>query len=51
MVVLGGMGNVWGVIVGALPAGLAEQQRPQQFGVQFDDWFGTDLAASRATTT
>ena len=29
MVVLGGMGNVWGVTYGGLPAGLAEQQRTE----------------------
>ncbi len=46
MVVLGGMGNVWGVTVGAFLLAWLNSNGLKQIGVQIDSWFGTDLAAS-----
>ncbi|QNK79761.1 branched-chain amino acid ABC transporter permease [Nakamurella sp. PAMC28650] len=44
MVVLGGMGNVWGVTIGAFLLAWLNGTGLQQIGVQLDSWFGTDLA-------
>ncbi|MFK0009085.1 branched-chain amino acid ABC transporter permease [Paenarthrobacter sp. NPDC090520] len=44
MVVLGGMGNVWGVTVGAFLLAWLNSNGLKQIGVQIDTWFGTDLA-------
>jgi branched-chain amino acid transport system permease protein len=44
MVVLGGMGNVWGVTVGAFLLAWLNSNGLKQIGVQIDQWFGTDLA-------
>ena len=46
MVVLGGMGNVWGVTVGAFLLAWLNSNGLKQIGVQIDSWFGTDLAAN-----
>ncbi|HEX8510551.1 MAG TPA: branched-chain amino acid ABC transporter permease [Propionibacteriaceae bacterium] len=46
MVVLGGMGNVWGVTVGAFLLAWLNSNGLKQIGVQIDSSFGTDLAAS-----
>ena len=46
MVVLGGMGNVWGVTVGAFLLAWLNGNGLKQIGVQLDSSFGTDLAAS-----
>ena len=43
MVVLGGMGNVWGVIVGALVLSWINGIGLQQFGNTFNSTFGTDI--------
>ncbi|MFJ4170738.1 branched-chain amino acid ABC transporter permease [Paenarthrobacter sp. NPDC089714] len=45
MVVLGGMGNVWGVTVGAFLLAWLNGNGLKQIGVQIDTWFGTELAA------
>jgi branched-chain amino acid transport system permease protein len=45
MVVLGGMGNVWGVTVGAFLLAWLNSAGLKQIGVQIDQFFGTDLAA------
>ncbi|MET3805134.1 branched-chain amino acid transport system permease protein [Nakamurella sp. UYEF19] len=41
MVVLGGMGNVWGVIIGAFLLAWLNSNGLQQIGVQLDSWFNT----------
>lgn len=46
MVVLGGMGNVWGVTIGAFLLAWLNGNGLQQIGVQLDSWFGTNLAVS-----
>ncbi|PWJ51222.1 amino acid/amide ABC transporter membrane protein 2, HAAT family [Quadrisphaera granulorum] len=46
MVVLGGMGNVWGVTVGAFLLSWLNSNGLKQIGVQSDALFGTDLAAT-----
>ena len=43
MVVLGGMGNVWGVPLGALVLSWVNSTGLNQFGVQWDEWFGTSI--------
>ncbi len=43
MVVLGGMGNVWGVIVGALLLAWFNSTGLPQFGISFNSQFGTDI--------
>jgi branched-chain amino acid transport system permease protein len=43
MVVLGGMGNVWGVIVGALVLAWFNSTGLPQFGESFNTQFGTDI--------
>ena len=43
MVVLGGMGNVWGVIVGALGLAWFNSTGLPQFGDSFNSQFGTDI--------
>jgi branched-chain amino acid transport system permease protein len=43
MVVLGGMGNVWGVIVGALGLAWFNSTGLPQFGDSFNAQFGTDI--------
>ena len=43
MVVLGGMGNVWGVIVGALVLSWINGIGLQQFGNTFNGLFGTNI--------
>jgi len=43
MVVLGGMGNVWGVILGALSIAWINSTGMKQFGATFNDAFGTDV--------
>ncbi len=43
MVVLGGMGNVWGVTIGAFLLAWLNGNGLQQIGVQLDSWFGTNL--------
>jgi branched-chain amino acid transport system permease protein len=45
MVVLGGMGNVWGVTIGAFLLAWLNSAGLKQIGVQFDQFFGTDLAS------
>lgn len=44
MVVLGGMGNVWGVTIGAFLLSWLNSNGLKQIGVQTDSWFGTSLA-------
>jgi branched-chain amino acid transport system permease protein len=44
MVVLGGMGNVWGVTVGAFLLAWLNGNGLKQIGVQIDQLFGTELA-------
>jgi branched-chain amino acid transport system permease protein len=44
MVVLGGMGNVWGVTVGAFLLSWLNSNGLKQIGVQLDSTFGTSLA-------
>ena len=46
MVVLGGMGNVWGVTIGAFLLAWLNATGLQQIGVQLDEWFGTNLQAT-----
>ena len=46
MVVLGGMGNVWGVTIGAFLLSWLNSNGLKQIGVQIDSFAGTDLAAS-----
>jgi branched-chain amino acid transport system permease protein len=43
MVVLGGMGNVWGVMLGALILAWINAQGLKQFGTTFNSTFGTDI--------
>ena len=43
MVVLGGMGNVWGVMVGALVLAWFNSTGLPQFGESFNSQFGTDI--------
>jgi branched-chain amino acid transport system permease protein len=43
MVVLGGMGNVWGVLVGALVLSWINTTGLQQFGTSFNNAFGTSI--------
>jgi branched-chain amino acid transport system permease protein len=43
MVVLGGMGNVWGVIIGALVLSWINNTGLAQFGQLFNDQFGTNI--------
>jgi len=43
MVVLGGMGNVWGVILGALSIAWINSTGMKQFGSTFNDAFGTNV--------
>ena len=43
MVVLGGMGNVWGVMVGALVLAWINAQGLKQLGSTFNDTFGTSI--------
>ena len=40
MVVLGGMGNVWGVTIGAVVLSWINSTGLNQLGVQFDEWTG-----------
>ncbi len=40
MVVLGGMGNVWGVAIGAIVLSWVNSTGLNQLGVQFDSWTG-----------
>lgn len=44
MVVLGGMGNVWGVMLGAFILSWIDSAGLNQFGLQWDSWFGTQIA-------
>jgi branched-chain amino acid transport system permease protein len=44
MVVLGGMGNVWGVTMGAFLLAWLNSNGLKQIGVQIDQIFGTDIA-------
>ncbi len=46
MVVLGGMGNVWGVTVGAFLLAWLNSNGLKQVGVQLDSWFGTSLEST-----
>jgi branched-chain amino acid transport system permease protein len=46
MVVLGGMGNVWGVTIGAFLLSWLNSNGLKQIGVQFDAIAGTNLEAS-----
>jgi branched-chain amino acid transport system permease protein len=46
MVVLGGMGNVWGVTIGAFLLAWLNGNGLKQIGVQLDQSFGTTLAAT-----
>lgn len=46
MVVLGGMGNVWGVLVGALVLQWINATGLQQIGASFNDTFGTSIQFS-----
>jgi branched-chain amino acid transport system permease protein len=43
MVVLGGMGNVWGVLVGALALAWINSTGLEQLGQQVNSSFGTDI--------
>ena len=43
MVVLGGMGNVWGVLIGAFVLAWINNTGLQQFGNTFNGWFGTNI--------
>jgi branched-chain amino acid transport system permease protein len=45
MVVLGGMGNVWGVTIGAFLLAWLNSAGLKQIGVQFDQFFGTNIAS------
>ena len=52
MVVLGGMGNVWGVTIGAFLLSWLNSAGLNQIGVQIDDWSAPRWpAACPATTT
>ncbi len=44
MVVLGGMGNVWGVTIGAFLLSWLNSNGLKQIGVQIDQIFGTEIA-------
>ena len=44
MVVLGGMGNVWGVTIGAVILSWINSTGLSQFGIQFDEWTGLHVA-------
>jgi branched-chain amino acid transport system permease protein len=44
MVVLGGMGNVWGVTIGAVVLSWVNSTGLSQIGVQFDEWTGLNVA-------
>ena len=44
MVVLGGMGNVWGVAIGAVVLSWVNSTGLSQFGMQFDEWTGLHVA-------
>jgi branched-chain amino acid transport system permease protein len=44
MVVLGGMGNVWGVMIGAVILSWINSTGLTQFGIQFDEWTGLHVA-------
>jgi branched-chain amino acid transport system permease protein len=44
MVVLGGMGNVWGVTVGAVVISWINSTGLSQFGIQWDEWTGFHVA-------
>jgi branched-chain amino acid transport system permease protein len=44
MVVLGGMGNVWGVMIGAVVLSWVNSTGLNQLGVQFDQWTGYNVA-------
>jgi branched-chain amino acid transport system permease protein len=44
MVVLGGMGNVWGVTIGAFLLAWLNSNGLKQIGVQIDQIFGTEIA-------
>jgi branched-chain amino acid transport system permease protein len=46
MVVLGGMGNVWGVTIGAFLLAWLNSNGLKQIGVQIDAGFGTNLEAT-----
>jgi branched-chain amino acid transport system permease protein len=46
MIVLGGMGNVWGVLVGALVLEWINSTGLAQFGSSFNNAFGTDIEFS-----
>ena len=46
MVVLGGMGNVWGVLIGALILTWINNTGLSQFGDQINSWFGTNIEIS-----
>ena len=46
MVVLGGMGNVWGVTIGAFLLSWLNSNGLKQIGVQADQFFGTNLEAT-----
>jgi branched-chain amino acid transport system permease protein len=46
MVVLGGMGNVWGVTIGAFLLSWLNANGLKQIGVQADQFFGTNLEAT-----
>jgi branched-chain amino acid transport system permease protein len=43
MVVLGGMGNVWGVVVGAFVLAWVNNTGLEQFGSTFNGWTGTHI--------
>lgn len=43
MVVLGGMGNVWGVTIGAFLLAWLNSNGLKQIGVQVDQWFGGNV--------
>ena len=43
MVVLGGMGNVWGVLLGAVILAWINNTGMQEFGNSFNGWFGTNI--------
>jgi branched-chain amino acid transport system permease protein len=43
MVVLGGMGNVWGVMIGALILSWINSTGLNQLGIQYDEWTGFNV--------
>ena len=51
MVVLGGMGNVWGVLIGALVLEWINSTGLAQFGSTFNSAFGHATSTSRRTTS